>query len=179
METIDNHIRELYSRREEIFSNRQQSFQIPLETLLKRSTSTKRTWIGIHEWHIKRLIIQKLDHTIKTLFEYKQHIPTTHHDLFLPPLEKLLKRPPIKKRLWIDQRKAIINALAQEYTTDLPTIHPFQTSDLVETSDLEDSPSTQNTSSQNASITSCAPNFYSSAKKLVTQFLESEKDTTD
>ena len=90
MTQLDNKIRDLYSHRNEIPRQRQQSFDIPLETLLKRSLGTKRAWLGNNENHIKKLIIQQLDTTIKELYTYQQHLPPTHHKLFKHKLEKLL-----------------------------------------------------------------------------------------
>ena len=179
MEAIDNHIKELYSRRREIFSHRQQSFNIPLEQLLKRPTSTKRTWIGLHEKHIKQLIIQKLDHTLRELFEYKQHLPTTYHHLFQPPLEKLLRKAPLTKRIWLQQRESLIKGKAQEFNILTQTITPSQASDSDEISENSISPSHNTPSSSSASITSLVSNIYSSTQKLLTRFQESEKNTTD
>ena len=176
---IDNTIRDLYSRRHEVPPHRQQPFKTPLPTLLKKSTATKRKWIELNEKHIKTLIVQQLDQTIKSLYLYQQHLPTTHHHLFKPTLEKLLRRPPVKKKAWLLQRQTIIEALVSEHNITLHTHTETQASELENTTVVPVSPETSTPLSPSASITSLVSNFYDSAQKLVTRFLNNEKDTQE
>jgi len=182
MTAIDNRIRDLYNRRHEVPTDRQQSFKTPLAKLIKKPTSTKRKWIELNERHIKTLIVQKLDHTITSLYHYQQHLPTTHHKLFQPTLEKLLRRPPVKKKAWLLSRQTIIESLVEQY--DLITHTQTQTNTSTQVSELDEStavisPATSTPNSPSASITSLVSNFYDSAQKLVTRFLNNEKDTQE